>query len=170
LVIVYGPAHDDIKEQFLIELSNICAQSDLPLLLGGDFNIIRYSGGKNRNFYANRFTDMFNWIINSYGLREVFMSGGHFTWSNNQIDPTLEKLDRVLMNASWEALFPLTNLRKIPRFISDHNPLLLCTDQERIKKSKQFCFETAWLKHVDFLPKIKEIWEKSVSVENAVEK
>jgi hypothetical protein len=46
LVIVYGPAHDENKEQFLIELSNICAQSDLPLLLGGDFNIIRYSGGK----------------------------------------------------------------------------------------------------------------------------
>jgi hypothetical protein len=96
LVIVYGPAHDDNKEQFLIELSNICAQSDLPLLLGGDFNIIRYSGEKNRKFHANRFTDMFNWIINSYGLREVFMSGGNFTWSNNQTDPTLEKLECLI--------------------------------------------------------------------------
>jgi hypothetical protein len=46
LIIVYGPAHEDNKEPFLIELSNICAQSDLPLLLGGDFNIIRYSGEK----------------------------------------------------------------------------------------------------------------------------
>jgi hypothetical protein len=113
---------------------------------------------------------MFNWIINSYGLREIFLSGGKFTWSNNQTDPTLEKLDRMLMNDRWEALFPLTNLRKIPSFLSDHNPLLLCTEQERIKNSKQFFFETAWLKHADFIPKIKEIWEKTVSVENAVKK
>jgi hypothetical protein len=34
LIIVYGPAQDDRKEQFLIELSNICAQNKLPLLLG----------------------------------------------------------------------------------------------------------------------------------------
>jgi hypothetical protein len=76
----------------------------------------------------------------------------------------------MLMNDRWEALFPLTNLRKIPSFLSDHNPLLLCTEQERIKNSKQFFFETAWLKHADFIPKIKEIWEKTVSVENAVKK
>jgi hypothetical protein len=79
---------------------------------------------------------MFNCIINSYGLREIFLSGGKFTWSNNQTDPTLKKLDIMLMNDSWEALFPLTNLRKNPRFISDYNPLLLCTEQERGKNSK----------------------------------
>jgi hypothetical protein len=35
LVIVYGPAHDDKKEQFLTELSTICAKNDLPLMVGG---------------------------------------------------------------------------------------------------------------------------------------
>jgi hypothetical protein len=35
LVTVYGPAHDDKKEQFLTELSTICARNDLPLLVGG---------------------------------------------------------------------------------------------------------------------------------------
>jgi hypothetical protein len=32
-----------------------------------------------------------------------------------------------------------------------------------MKKQKQFCFETAWIKQEDFLPKIKEIWEKPVT-------
>jgi hypothetical protein len=34
------------------------------------------------------------------------MSGGMFTWINNQTPPVLEKLDRVLMTRSWEDLFP----------------------------------------------------------------
>jgi hypothetical protein len=47
---------------------------------------------------------MFNWIINSYELREISLNGGKFTWSNNQADPTLEKLDRLLMNNELESL------------------------------------------------------------------
>jgi hypothetical protein len=55
------------------------------------------------------------------------------------MNPTLEKLDRVLMNNDWETIYPLTTLRKIPRLMSDHNPLMLCTEQEKIKK-RQECF------------------------------
>jgi hypothetical protein len=84
---------------------------------------------------------MFNWIINSYELREIEMSGRKYTWSNNQADPTLEKLDRILVNSKWEASFPLSTLRKIPRFISDHNPLVLSTETEQVKKSKPSVFK-----------------------------
>lgn len=79
------------------------------MLIGGDFNILRFSEEKNKNFHGNRFTDMFNWIINTYDLRDLLLNGGMFTWSNNQLDPTLEKLDRVLMSTDWESEFPLTN-------------------------------------------------------------
>jgi hypothetical protein len=27
------------------------------------------------------------------------------------------------------------------------------------EKTKQFCFETSWVKHPEYLPKFKEIWE-----------
>jgi hypothetical protein len=66
--------------------------------VGGDFNILSYSDGKNKIFCGNRFSDMFNWIINSYELRGIALDGEKYTWSNNHIDPTLEKLDRILMN------------------------------------------------------------------------
>ena len=88
------------------------------------------------------------------------MNGGNFTWSNNQENPTLERLDRILISEDWESMFPLTTLRKVAREMSDHNPLLLCTDQERVRKTKPFCFENAWLKRQDFVAKIKEIWER----------
>jgi hypothetical protein len=92
LIIVYGPAQDDRKEQFLIELSNICAQNKLPLLLGGDFNILRFSSEKNKNFTANRFSDMFNWIINSYELREVVMNEGNLLGVTIRGTPLLKNL------------------------------------------------------------------------------
>jgi len=151
------PAHDENKEEFITELSQICHKRSCPMLMGGDFNIMRYSSDKNKPFSPNKYSDLFNWMINTYELRDLNLNGGNYTWSNNQDFPTLERLDRILMSEDWENLFPLSTLKKIPREFSDHNPLLLYTDQERTKSSKPFCFENAWLKHHDFLPKIKEI-------------
>ena len=89
---------------------------------------MRFSDDKNKSFLGNKFTDLFNWVINTHGMRDVDLNGGKYTWSNNQLDPTLERLDRVLMSDKWGKEFPLTNLRKAPREMSDHNPLMLCTD------------------------------------------
>ena len=41
LISVYGAAQDDKKHEFLAELVRICDNESLPLLVGGDFNIIR---------------------------------------------------------------------------------------------------------------------------------
>jgi hypothetical protein len=60
-------------------------------------------------------------------------------------------------------------LRKNPRDLSDHNPLLLCTDWDEKKVNRPFCFENSWIRHQDFLPKVKEIWDKQVLAKNAVE-
>jgi hypothetical protein len=45
--------------------------------------------------------------------------------------------------------------------------LILCSELE---EKKQFCFETAWIKHLDYLPKISEIWGREISARNVVEK
>lgn len=101
---------------------------------------MRFSFEKNKKFSDNNFSFIFNLIINSYELRELHPSGGKFTWSNNRLNPTLEKLDRVLMSSSWEYEFPLCNLRKIPRYISDHNPLIVRTDNNQQLGARPFCF------------------------------
>jgi hypothetical protein len=98
LVTSYGPTRDEKKEQLLSDLANICSNIKIPTLIGGDFNILIFSGEKNRNFSCNRFTDMFNWIINTFELRDLNLNGGVYTWSNNQEDSTLERLDRVLIS------------------------------------------------------------------------
>jgi hypothetical protein len=108
-------------------------------------------------------------IINSYELRELPLAGGKFTWSNNRENPTLEKLDRVLISNFWEMEFPLCNLRKIPRYMSDRNPLIVRTDLEQKIGSSPFCFETSWLQHADFNPKVQEIWNRNIVAKSAID-
>jgi hypothetical protein len=69
---------------------------------------------RKQKFNHNRFSEMFSWVINSYELIDVSLNGGLYTWSNNQANLTLEKLDRDLISPEWKSTFHLTNLRKKP--------------------------------------------------------
>lgn len=91
LLVVYGAAQEEKKMAFLAELSHFCASNSEPMIIGGDFNIIRYIKEKNTMDGVHRHTPLFNSIIHFYELRELVMAGGMFTWSNNQEVPTLEK-------------------------------------------------------------------------------
>jgi hypothetical protein len=53
------------KNIFLQELVQACNVSDLPLVAGGDFNIIRSSREKNNTRYEDRWPFLFNVVINS---------------------------------------------------------------------------------------------------------
>jgi len=50
LVNVYGPTHDESRDNFLAELANFCFKTKYPILMGGDFNILRFSSDKNKKF------------------------------------------------------------------------------------------------------------------------
>lgn len=90
LLVVYGAAQEEHKIEFLSELSRFCDANSDPILIGGDFNIIRYAKEKSTNNGVHRHTGIFNSIINFFELRELIMNGGVFTWSNNQ-NPLLWK-------------------------------------------------------------------------------
>jgi hypothetical protein len=76
----------------------------------------------------------------------------------------------ILINKDCENLFPLTNIRKNHRILSDHNPLILCSELEVKKNSKHFSFETSWVSHPDYLAKVTEIWGRQVLAKNVVDK
>jgi hypothetical protein len=85
---------------------------------------------------------MFNSVIQAYDLREIALSGGGYTWSN----PTLERLDIVLMSKDWETLFPKVCVHKLPRDFSDHNPLImatLCHQNPKVKKGEMIWLQDA---------------------------
>ena len=98
------------------------------------------------------------------------MTSGMYTWSNNQDIPILEKLDRILMSKDWEDLFPQVWVRKLPREVSDHNPLILASGQHRNTKSIQFRFELSWLSNPDFITAAEKIWLKPCRATSALDK
>jgi hypothetical protein len=76
LVFVYGAAQEGDKEMFLAELGAVCSNQRNRMLIGGDFNILRFSFEKNKEMRMNKWSNVFNAIINSHDLREIDMSGG----------------------------------------------------------------------------------------------
>jgi hypothetical protein len=128
MVVVYGPSQPAYKESFLSELVRMCSQENLPLIVDGDYNILRHSSEKNNTNYDARWPFLFNVIIDGLNLRELEMSGRKFTWANNLASPTFEKLDRIVVTTEWEK-FPLATVRALTREISDHTPLLLNTGE-----------------------------------------
>ena len=79
LISVYGPAQMDHKAQFLSEVVRVCSKEALPIVIGGDFNIIRRPDEKNNDNYNDRWPFLFNAVIDSLNLREIEMSGRKFT-------------------------------------------------------------------------------------------
>jgi endonuclease/exonuclease/phosphatase family metal-dependent hydrolase len=64
----------------------------------------------------------FRHLIEDVALKEIPLHGRRFTWSNQQTDPLLVKLDRVFCSVSWELLFPNVLLQSSASQDSDHCP------------------------------------------------
>jgi exonuclease III len=159
LVAVYGAAQDRQKPAFLAELVRICENETLPLMVGGDFNIIRRKEEKNNDNFHARWPFIFNAIIESLDLREIALSGRQFTWANRRTTPTYEKLDRILVRVEVEPKFPLLNVHALTRSGSDHTPLLLdFGSPAHGGKKSTFSFELSWFKQEGFIDMVKNEW------------
>jgi len=70
-----------------------------PWLLCGDFNLILSAEDKNNGNINRRMISRSRRVINDLALKEVYLNGRRYTWSNEQSPPTLVRLDGVLCTA-----------------------------------------------------------------------
>ena len=157
LISVYGPAQMDHKAQFLSEVVRVCSKEALPIVIGGDFNIIRRPDEKNNDNYNDRWPFLFNAVIDSLNLREIEMSGRKFTWANHLQNQTFKKLDRILVCTDFETMYPLTTVLALTREISDHTPLLFSTNNLSSSYQPQFKFELGWLLRDGFCEMVRDV-------------
>jgi hypothetical protein len=75
----------------MAELVNMCSQENLPLLMGGDYNVLRHPLEKNNDHYHARWSFLFN--VDGLNLRETQMTSRKYPWENNLGTPTFKKLD-----------------------------------------------------------------------------
>jgi exonuclease III len=91
LVPVYGVAQDKFKHDFLADLVRMCDSETLPILLAGDFNILRRPGEKSNHNFNPRWSFVFNAVIENLNLREIALSGRQFTWASRRENSTYKK-------------------------------------------------------------------------------
>jgi hypothetical protein len=93
MLTIYGPAHHDQYASFIPELSRKCMFACLPLVIGGDFNLIWTSNDKDNSNVNPGLMNMFNIFIDLHQLQEIRRSGSKYTWTNKQASkPGNEKL------------------------------------------------------------------------------
>lgn len=165
LTSVYGPQLDAEKLLFLDELIEVrnCCQGQWKV--SGDFNLIAAAADKNNNRINRRMMNAFRNKLNELELRDMYLFGRRYTWSNEQQRPTLEKLDRVLVTTQWEESFPEAHLQALSSSGSDHCPLLLtCGDTGA--KTRRFRFESYWTKIEGFADVVQESWDQAVDLDD----
>lgn len=126
-------------------------------VLGGDFNIMRFSGERDGPVIHLRSMQSFNDTIRYLALSDPPIMSRRFTWTNDRNPPTSAKLDKFLLSQEWENLYPLTSVTTLRRPISDHVPILLNTNSD-FAKPKIFKFEKMWLQHVGIDSMIASFW------------
>ncbi|KAM0894533.1 hypothetical protein ACQ4PT_024480 [Festuca glaucescens] len=161
VIIVYGPADHSRSQSFLEELRNKINRCTTPVVVAGDFNLIRSPEDKSSTRVDIPRMRMFNDCLADLALREITRVGARFTWSNNRIDPVQSVLDRVFVSVEWEMEFPLCSLRAATRIGSDHSPLLLCSGGSAPPRLNRFHFENFWLRQPGFAEAVGGKWERA---------
>lgn len=145
VLVVYGPVGHSLSTLFLDELTAKIDSCNLPLLIGGDFNLPRSPDDKNNSNFSWLLADAFNDFIADYALREIPRTGARFTWSNHQSNPVQSVLDHVFTSPLWDTLFQRTSLATLPHVGSDHSPLLLDLGVISASMTLRFQFDVSWL-------------------------
>jgi hypothetical protein len=64
-------------------------------MVAGDFNLIYKAEDKNNTNYNGAMMGRFRRLIDDLALKEMPLHGRKFTWSNQQDNPTLVRLDSL---------------------------------------------------------------------------
>lgn len=119
---VYGPQSDVDKCLFPQEIKDIRDLHPGPWTVAGDFNLIVDAVDKNNANLNRRMMGKFRRLLSELDLKELYLNGRRYTWSNERERVTLERLDRVFSTVDWEVEFPASFLSGMGSSTSDHSP------------------------------------------------
>lgn len=94
----YGRQSDGDKIEFLQELVDVRDLHAGPWAVAGDFNLLENPKDKSNAAVNRRMIARFRSKINMLELKELYLLGRKFTWSNERQRPTLEKIDHVFVS------------------------------------------------------------------------
>ena len=147
-------------------IDHLIGGQDQQVCIVGDFNAVassfeKWGGSEEFSAYNIAFR---NWIHGA-GLVDLGHNGPAYTWSNMQDGSAniAERLDRALATISWTMNYKNAVVFHLPRFKSDHSPILLKTRTRQSVQKRKFRSENWWLLKEGF----KEVCYKAATIGNA---
>ncbi|KAG2684915.1 hypothetical protein I3760_10G097900 [Carya illinoinensis] len=102
LVCVCGPNVVQERSSLWAELAGMYYLWDLPWVVCGDFNVVRFPCERERATYMTRSMEEFSELIFDLNLIDLPLFGGCYTWSNgrggSRLDRFLKRLSQVFSN------------------------------------------------------------------------
>ena len=161
LSIIYGSPQVQRRRELWRQLERVDNFGVARWCFCGDFNATlnyddRLSNARNVAPPDKWFRE---WVSDSC-LKEIQAAGPKFTWARKGC---YSKIDWVLMNEECLLKFPEASAVHLPKFKSDHCPILLRMEGGRIKirRRKEFRFFAPWVTHDDFNEVVKRSWVES---------
>ncbi|KAL2224589.1 UNVERIFIED_CONTAM: hypothetical protein Sindi_3044900 [Sesamum indicum] len=165
ITVVYGASEVIDRRNLWTALETLSQQcSDIPWMVGGDFNVVRdlneVSGISGDIRMA---TEEFNAGILEAGLIPLPMQGEWFTWHNcsTSMRSLWKRLDRILINDRWLARFPSTYYHSLTPRTSDHSPLVLHGDIQQ-HNGGMFRFDNYLAHSPEFIHNVQNIWHHEI--------
>jgi hypothetical protein len=100
---------------------------------------------------------LFCQFLGDLELSELHLHRRLYTWSNEQTDPTLSRIDRAFVCLQWNNLFLHYRLRASASVYLDHSPLLLHTNVSA-PVIHRFRFESIWVRFPGFMEAVGARW------------
>jgi exonuclease III len=157
LTTVYVPQAADEKILFLEELTERRSLCPGPWVVAGDFNMILNAHEKNNENLDRNMMRRFGAFVHEHELKDLYMHGRTYTWSNEREQATLTRIDRVLVSVDWDLQHFDSVLQGLSSSVSDHAPLHLALNAA-FRPKRRFKFESFWLKLEGFEEAVKEAW------------
>ncbi|KAG7595163.1 Endonuclease/exonuclease/phosphatase superfamily [Arabidopsis thaliana x Arabidopsis arenosa] len=162
--VVYAANEDEKRRELWKEISDLGASQTVanrPWIMLGDFNQVLHPHEHSKHVSLNvdrRIRDFRDCLLDAE-LSDLVYKGNSFTWWNkSKSRPVAKKIDRILVNDSWSALFPSSfGLFGAPDF-SDHASCGVVLEEAAIKAKRPFKFFNFLLRNPEFLNLIRDSW------------
>ena len=163
---IYG--HNDyILRRELWAFLRACSSTigDVPWLVLGDFNIVRYGEEKFGGVTSSpNYMDELNACCFEAGLEDLKYSGNFLTWSRGSGQSFVaRKLDRALVNLSWMTRFPEAEACFLEPGASDHSPILVQTGMHIHIRKPPFRFFNFWMDNPGFSDLVSQVWSSTLA-------
>ena len=146
---------------------------NMPWIIAGDFNepLVNDDKFEGRVVSLNR-SLLFKECLDKCNMIDIGFARPQYTWTNRREIQALiqERIDRFFVNPKWCLLYPDAKITYLPRYHSDHCPILL-EMQPGLSggKKRPFRFQTCWLLDPTFPNVVSQAWGGANNLVEAVD-